>query len=60
MDEDIKENLKEVASWLRAVANQIGSTKSSVESITAMRDCLSDGKEILSTYLRIQHSRYTN
>ena len=58
MDSDIRENLKEVGAHLRAVANQVASTKSSQESITAMRDCLTDAAETLDIYLNIQKMRY--
>ncbi len=58
MDDDIRENLQEVGKWLEAVSRQISSKKSSMESISAMRDCCLDGARILETYLRIQRNRY--
>ena len=58
MDDDIRAELKEVGKWLRDVGNMVGSTKSNMESITAMRNCLVDGQTILETYLRIQIERY--
>lgn len=58
MDSDIRENLKEVGAHLQDVARQIASTKSSQESITAMRDCLGLAEETLATYLAIQRTRY--
>jgi hypothetical protein len=58
MDSDIRENLKEVGKHLHSVANQVASTKSSMESIAAMRDCLADASNTLDTYLKIQAERY--
>jgi len=58
MDSDIRENLKEVGAHLQDVGRQVASTKSSQESITAMRDCLSLASETLDTYLAIQRTRY--
>jgi prefoldin subunit 5 len=58
MDEDIREHLKELDNHLQAVARQIGSTKSTIQSLTAMSDCLKDAKTTLDTYIRIQKDRY--
>lgn len=58
MDSDIRENLKEVGQHLHSVANQVASTKSSQESITAMRDTLTDAASTLDIYLNIQKKRY--
>lgn len=58
MDEDIRENLKELGKHLQAVARQIASTKSSMESIELMRDCLLDSAETLEVYLSVQKNRH--
>lgn len=58
MDEDIRENLKELGRHLEDVARQVTSTKSSVQSITAMKSCLVDAADTLETYLNIQKERY--
>lgn len=58
MDSDIRENLKEVGKHLEDVGRQVASTKSSMESITAMRDTLILNAETLDTYLNIQKERY--
>lgn len=58
MDSDIRENLKELGDHIQAVGRQIASTKSSQESITAMRECLKDGAKTLDIYLGIQKKRY--
>ena len=58
MDSDIRENLKEVGKHLEDVGRQVASTKSSMESITAMRDCLTDAAKTLDIYLSIQKNRY--
>jgi hypothetical protein len=57
VDDDIRENLKEVGKHLEDVGRQVASTKSNPESIVAMRDCLIDDANTLDTYLRIQSSR---
>ena len=58
MDSDIRENLKELGKHLEDVARQISSTKSSQESIVAMRDCLIDAENTLDVYLNIQEMRH--
>ena len=58
MDSDIRENLKELGKHLEDVARQISSTKSSQESIVAMRDCLIDAENTLDVYLNIQKMRH--
>jgi hypothetical protein len=60
MDPDIRENLKELGAHLHAVANQVASTKSSMASITAMRDTLTVAADTLDIYLKIQIDRYTS
>jgi hypothetical protein len=57
MDSDIRENLKEVGKHLEDVGRQVASTKSNMESITAMRDCLIDAANTLDIYLSIQRMR---
>jgi hypothetical protein len=59
MDEDIRENLKEVGKHLEDVARQVASTKSSMGSIEAMKECLTDAAATLEIYLRIQKERYS-
>ncbi len=58
MDDDIRENLKELGKHIHDVGRQISSTKSSIQSLTAMEECLSDAAETLATYLRIQKDRF--
>lgn len=57
MDDDIRENLKELGDHLEAVARQVKSTKSNPKSIKAMRHCLLDAADTLAIYLRIQGIR---
>ncbi len=57
MDDDIRTNLKEVGKHVEDVGRQIASTKSSTESIAAMRDSLRRGADTLDVYLEIQTSR---
>lgn len=58
MDDDLRELLKEIGTNLQDVARQVASTKSSMESIRDMRDCLRVSADTLDTYLRIQKDRY--
>ncbi len=46
MDDDIRENLKELGKHIHDVGRQISSTKSSIQSLTAMEECLSDAADI--------------
>lgn len=59
MDDDIREELKELGKHLQDVARQVASTKSSVQSITAMRECLTMAAKALDHYLEIQKMRYS-
>jgi hypothetical protein len=58
MDSDIRTELKDVGKHLHSIANQVSSTKSSMESIAAMRDCLCEAAKTLDIYLKIQKNRY--
>lgn len=59
MDDDIRENLKEVGKHLEDIGRQVASTKSSMASIVAMRDSLGYAVNTLDTYLEIQKIRYS-
>jgi hypothetical protein len=58
MDDDIRENLKELGKHIEAVGRQVASTKSDVTGLTAMSECLSRASETVDTYVRIQKDRY--
>lgn len=58
MDDDIRQQLQTVAKNLHAVANQVASTKSNMESIAAMGEILAIHKQTLDTLIRVQLHRY--
>jgi len=58
MDEDLREKLKELSKNVQDVGRMIGSTKSTIETLTVMSECLEKDKDSLDTYIRIQKDRY--
>lgn len=57
MDEDIRENLKEIEKHIHDVGRMIGSTKSTVQSIAVMKECLESSAENLGRYINVQRMR---
>jgi len=53
MDDEIRENLKEVSKQVQGVGRMIGSNKTGLERLTSMSDCLGMHKETLDIYIRI-------
>jgi hypothetical protein len=58
MDDDLRTELKDVGRHVQDIGRMIASTKSSMQTITAMQTCLTEAAETLDTYLRIQKERY--
>lgn len=57
MDDDIRNELKEVGRHVQDVGRMIASTKSSMQTIEAMKECLHDAAKTLRTYMDIQKER---
>ena len=58
MDEDIRDNLKELSKHIEDVARQVGSTKIDVTGLTEMSETLRLNADTVETYVRIQKDRY--
>jgi transcriptional regulator len=58
MDDDIRENLKELGQHVHSIARQLESTKSNMDTIKAMSECLDGAKKTVDIYIKIQKDRW--
>lgn len=57
MDEDLREDLKDLSKHIQDVGRFIGSKKRTVEELTSMRDVLKQAAKTLNVYIKIQSDR---
>ncbi len=53
MNDEIRENLKEVSNQVQGVGRMIGSNKTGLETLISMSKCLATHKETLDVYIDI-------
>jgi hypothetical protein len=60
VDEDIREDLKDLSKHVQSIGRIIGSETSGITNLTAMSNCLRDAKQTLDAYIKIQQERNSN